>query len=77
MSRNRFPWGDTVAGLAEISDEQLQAYVDGEVTPECRRRIELGIAEDPALRARVSAVRMLQYFIFAAYRNPPMTKHGG
>ncbi len=56
----------------EITDEELHAYVDGELTPERRRCVELRMVEDPALRARASTLRMLHYFIVAAYRELPL-----
>lgn len=43
-----------------VSNEQLMAFVDGEVDEIARRRIERAIAGDPELAARVEAQRRLK-----------------
>ena len=40
-----------------ISDDDLQAYADGQLAEERRESVEQAIARDPALAARVTAIR--------------------
>ncbi len=42
-----------------ISDEDLIAYLLGDVNPQQRKRIETGLAEDESLRVRLSELRIL------------------
>jgi len=42
-----------------ISDEDLIAYLLGDVNPQHRKRIEAGLSEDVDLRARLSELRMV------------------
>lgn len=41
---------------ADAIEEQLVAYLDGELAPEERREVEQRLARDPAYRARMQAV---------------------
>jgi len=42
-----------------ISDEELIAYLLGDATPQQRKRVELGLAEDEVMRARVTELRFV------------------
>ncbi len=42
-----------------ISDEELIAYLLGDATPQQRKRVELGLAEDGDVRARVAELRFV------------------
>jgi prepilin-type processing-associated H-X9-DG protein len=42
-----------------ITDEELIAYLLGDANPQQRQRVELGLANDPSLRARISELRMV------------------
>lgn len=42
-----------------ISDEELIAYLLGDATPQQRKRVELGLAEDEEIRARVAELRFV------------------
>ena len=56
-----------------ISDEDLIAYLLGDVNPQQRKRIETGLAEDDDLRARLSELRMVlgQLDSMKAHYEPP------
>ncbi len=45
------------SGLPPISDDLLSAYLDGQVTPAERQRVEKALAEDPAVRERYMMLR--------------------
>lgn len=53
--------------MSQPSDEELMAFVDGELAPEAARRIEVALACDPALARRVEALRALDRDIAAAF----------
>ena len=42
-----------------ISDEELIAYMLGDANPQQRKRVEMGLANDEDLRARLSELRMV------------------
>src|SRR6185436_2098386 len=42
-----------------MSDPQLHAYLDGELSPDERAALEQALARDPALRARLAELRGL------------------
>lgn len=50
-----------------ISDEQLQAYVDGELAPEDAARIDAAVAADVLVAARVERARRLRAQVRGAY----------
>lgn len=56
-----------------ISDEELIAYLLGDVNPQQRKRIETGLAEDEDLRVRLSELRMVmgQLDSMKAHYEPP------
>jgi hypothetical protein len=56
-----------------ISDEDLIAYLLGDVNPQQRKRIEAGLAEDGDLRSRLSELRMVlgQLDSMKAHYEPP------
>lgn len=51
----------------DISDQDLQAYIDDELAPEARARIEAAIVTDPALARRVERERALRARLHAAF----------
>jgi hypothetical protein len=51
----------------DISEEDLQAYVDGELPTEARTRIEAAIAADPTIARRVERERALRARLHAAF----------
>jgi hypothetical protein len=50
-----------------ISDEELMAYVDGELDPSARSRVEAAVAADSALQARVSEQQALRQRLSAHF----------
>jgi hypothetical protein len=53
--------------VVEISDQDLQAYVDGELTPDARARVDAAIAADPALARKVERERALRARLRGAF----------
>lgn len=51
----------------DISEQDLQAYVDGELAPADRARVEAAIAADPALARTVERERALRLRLHAAF----------
>ena len=51
----------------DIDAQTLQAYVDGELAPDARTRVEAAIAADPALAAQVERERRLRARLRAAF----------
>lgn len=51
----------------KLSDEELMAYADGELTPIEAKRIEAAMAEDPALAARVARFRNVRLILRKTY----------
>lgn len=54
-------------GHETFSDELLNAYVDGELDAEERRRIETAMQQDSGLRERVEALQDLKQLVRSAY----------
>lgn len=44
--------------MSHITDEQLAAYLDGELAPDARRRVEQALDADPATAQRLAALAM-------------------
>lgn len=53
-----------------IDDELLSAYLDGQVTPQERRRIEAALAADPALAGALGSLRYTKALLAEAPRIP-------
>ncbi|MGE0797986.1 MAG: anti-sigma factor [Lautropia sp.] len=53
--------------LPPVSDAELHAYLDGELSGERRRAVERLIADDPALDARLQAYRAQQRLLHDAF----------
>jgi anti-sigma factor RsiW len=51
----------------EITDEQLTAYADGELDAAAAQRIDAASAADPALAARIEALRRARSLVAAAF----------
>lgn len=68
--RNRA--GARAATGPSISEQDLNAYVDGQLTPARRRAIEQLIAGNEHVRAQVEALLLLRELVQAAY--PPRAK---
>jgi anti-sigma factor RsiW len=61
-----------------VSEEELNAYVDGELPPARRRSVERLIARDENVRARVEALQRLSELVRSAL-SPTIrrrTRHG-
>jgi hypothetical protein len=56
-----------------ISVEELMAYVDGELDPSARSRVEAAVAADPALEARVREQQVLSQRL-SAHFDPVLTE---
>jgi hypothetical protein len=57
-----------------IGDEELMAYIDGEVSVEAARRVEAAMASDAALRRKVEAQRKLRDTLNAGFA-PVLSEH--
>ncbi len=60
----------TARSEAEIEEERLVAYVDGELDAEAAHAVEAAMATDPKLAATVAALRGELALIRAAYQEP-------
>ena len=54
-----------------VTDEKLNAYVDGELPPDARARIAASIAQDPVLAARVAVLAQLKTAVADSAGAPP------
>ena len=62
----------SAASRLPISEEDLNAYVDGQLMPERRRAIERLIAGNEDVRAQIEALLQLRELVQTAY--PPIIK---
>jgi anti-sigma factor RsiW len=58
-----------------VSDEELNAYVDVELSASERRELERKVARSATLRARVNALRELRALIRGTYADATPARH--